>query len=82
MTPVGSRTPPIAYHQTAQRCCQRKHERTGEPMDTPVEAGYAASWTTEGTSGEKIVTEAEWAACTGLRSMLELFGGCLRPLVG
>ena len=64
MTPVGSRTPPIAYHQTAQRCCQRKHERTGEPMDTRAEAGYAAIWTTEGTSGEKTVTEAKWLACT------------------
>jgi hypothetical protein len=51
-------------------------------MDTRAGAGYAASWTTEGTSGEKTVTETEWAACTGLRSMLELLGGCLRPLVG
>jgi hypothetical protein len=33
-------------------------------MDTLAVAGYAASWTTEGTSGEKTMTEAEWMACT------------------
>lgn len=32
-------------------------------MDTRAGAGYAASWTTEGTSGVKTVTEAEWLAC-------------------
>ncbi|HEY7315566.1 MAG TPA: hypothetical protein VH643_39925 [Gemmataceae bacterium] len=29
-------------------------------MDTPAGPGYAASWTTEGTSGETTVTETEW----------------------
>ena len=32
-------------------------------MDRRAVAGYAASWTTEGTSGEKTVTEAEWLDC-------------------
>ncbi|HEY7308375.1 MAG TPA: hypothetical protein VH643_03330 [Gemmataceae bacterium] len=32
-------------------------------MDTRAGTGYAASATTEGTSGEKTVTEAEWLAC-------------------
>src|SRR6516225_1318251 len=40
-------------------------------MDTRAGAGYAASWTTEGTSGEKTVTEAEWLACTAPQKMLE-----------
>ena len=40
-------------------------------MDTPAEAGYAASWTTEGTSGENTVTEAEWLECTEPEKMLE-----------
>ena len=29
-------------------------------VDRRAEAGYAASWTTEGTSGEKTVIEAQW----------------------
>jgi hypothetical protein len=33
-------------------------------MDTPAESRYAARWTSEGTSGETTVTEAEWLACT------------------
>jgi hypothetical protein len=40
-------------------------------MDTRAGAGYAASWTTEGTSGEKTVTEAEWMKCTEPEKMLE-----------
>jgi hypothetical protein len=39
-------------------------------MDTPAGAGYAASWTTEGTSGEKTVTEAEWLTATDPEEML------------
>ena len=39
-------------------------------MDTRAGAGYAASWTTEGTSGEKTVTEQEWLACTDPKLML------------
>jgi hypothetical protein len=31
-------------------------------MDTRAGAGYAASWATEGTSGDKTVTETEWLA--------------------
>jgi hypothetical protein len=44
-------------------------------VDTPAVAGYAASRTTEGTSGEKTVTEAEWLACTDPRKMLEFLRG-------
>jgi hypothetical protein len=33
-------------------------------MDTLAGGDYAASWTTEGTSGEQTVTEAEWMNCT------------------
>jgi hypothetical protein len=40
-------------------------------MDTEAEAGYAARWTIEGTSGEKTVTEAEWVACNEPEKMLE-----------
>jgi hypothetical protein len=40
-------------------------------MDTRAGAGYAASWTTEGTSGEKTVTEAEWLACDDPDRMLD-----------
>ena len=46
-------------------------ESTGEPMDTRAEVGYAASWTTEGISGEKTMTEAEWLACADPRPMLD-----------
>jgi hypothetical protein len=44
-------------------------------MDTRAEVGYAASWTTEGTSGETTVTEAEWLACTDPEKMLEYLRG-------
>jgi hypothetical protein len=44
-------------------------------MDTRAGAGYAASWTTEGTSGETTVTEAEWLACTDMDTMLEYLRG-------
>jgi hypothetical protein len=44
-------------------------------MDTRPEAGYAASWTTEGMSGETTMTEAEWLACTDTRKMLEFLRG-------
>ena len=40
-------------------------------MDRLAWAGYAASWTTEGTSGEKTVTEAEWLACRDPTPMLD-----------
>jgi hypothetical protein len=43
-------------------------------MDMRAWAGYAASWTTEGTSGVKTVTEAEWLACTDLYIMLAFLG--------
>jgi hypothetical protein len=39
-------------------------------MDTRPGSGYAASWTTEGVSGETTVTEAEWLTCTDPRPML------------
>jgi hypothetical protein len=39
-------------------------------MDTQTEAGYAASWTIEGRSGEKTVTEEEWLACTELERLI------------
>src|SRR5262249_8698568 len=42
-----------------------------EPMDTLAEAGYAALWRSEGTSGEKIVNEAEWLTCKDPTPMLE-----------
>ncbi|HEY7312362.1 MAG TPA: hypothetical protein VH643_23565 [Gemmataceae bacterium] len=44
-------------------------------MDTRARAGYASRWTTEGTSGEKTVTEAEWLDCTQPERMLEYFRG-------
>jgi hypothetical protein len=44
--------------------------RPAEPMDTRAGAGYAASWTTEGMSGETTVTEAEWLGCTDPDSIL------------
>jgi hypothetical protein len=40
-------------------------------MDTRAVAGYAASWTTEGTSGEMTVTEQEWLACGDPTAMLK-----------
>jgi hypothetical protein len=36
-----------------------------------AKSGYAVRWTTEGTSGETTVTEAEWLACTDPVAMLE-----------
>jgi hypothetical protein len=39
-------------------------------MDMRAEASYAARWKTEGTSGEKTVTEAEWLGCTDPKLML------------
>jgi hypothetical protein len=42
-------------------------------IDTRAEEGYAASWTIEGTSGEKTVTEAEWIVSTDAKAMLEFF---------
>lgn len=44
----------------------------GVPMDTRAGAGYAARWTTEGTSGVKTVTEAEWLASTDPQLMLTI----------
>jgi hypothetical protein len=44
-------------------------------MDTPAEAGYARCRTTEGTSGEQTVTEAEWLACTDPVTMMEFLLG-------
>ena len=44
-------------------------------MDTPAVAGYAARWTTEGTSGEKTVTESDWLACTDPAAMLGFLHG-------
>ena len=44
-------------------------------MDMRAEAGYAASATIEGTSGEKTVTEAEWLACDDPWPMLWSLGG-------
>jgi hypothetical protein len=38
-------------------------------------AGYAASWTTEGISGETTVTEAEWLASDDPRPMLDILHG-------
>lgn len=40
-------------------------------MDTRAEAGYAASWTIEDTSGETTVTEAEWLACLKLERLIK-----------
>jgi hypothetical protein len=44
-------------------------------MDTRAEAGYAASWTSEGTSGVKTVTEAEWLSCTKPGAMMDFLIG-------
>jgi hypothetical protein len=44
-------------------------------MDTRAEAGYAPCWTTEGISGEKTVTEAEWLDCTDPQKMLDFLLG-------
>ena len=40
-------------------------------MDTRARASYAANWTTEGTSGEKTVTEAEWMNCMDAPLMVD-----------
>jgi hypothetical protein len=54
-------------------------ERAGragqQSVDTQAEPDYAARWTSEGTSGEKTVTEAEWLACTDPKPMLEFLRG-------
>jgi hypothetical protein len=42
-----------------------------ETMDRRAEEGYSASWPTEGSSGEKTVTETEWLNCTDPTPMLE-----------
>jgi hypothetical protein len=47
----------------------------GVQMDIQAEAGYAARWMTEGTSGDKIVTEAEWLKCTDPEPMLKSLRG-------
>jgi hypothetical protein len=44
-------------------------------VDRRAGAGYAARWTTEGTSGEKTVTEAEWWACTDPEKILKFLEG-------
>ena len=44
-------------------------------MDTRAEPGYAANWTTEGTSGGTTVTEAKWLACTDPQPMLTFLKG-------
>jgi len=44
----------------------------GEPVDTRAEAGYARFRTTEGTSGEKTVTEHAWLNCTEPGKMLSM----------
>jgi hypothetical protein len=44
-------------------------------MDTPAGAGYAARWTTEGTSGVTTVTEEEWWNCTEPEKMLRFLQG-------
>lgn len=46
-----------------------------ETMDTGAEPGYAANWTTEGTSGETTVTEAEWLNCIDLQMLLDYLPG-------
>jgi hypothetical protein len=43
-------------------------------MDTRADEGYAASWATEGTSGDKTVTEEEWLNSTDPRELLKSFG--------
>jgi hypothetical protein len=47
-------------------------------MDTWAEAGYAASWTTEGMSGETTVPKSEWLACTDPQKMLAYLWGRAR----
>jgi hypothetical protein len=44
-------------------------------VDTRAGTGYAASWTTEGTSGETTVTEEEWLTSTDPQAMLAFFLG-------
>jgi hypothetical protein len=43
-------------------------------MDTRADEGYAASWATEGTSGDKTVTEEEWLNCTDPEAMVNYLG--------
>jgi hypothetical protein len=45
------------------------------PIESRVEAVYAARWTIEDTSGEMTVTEAEWLACTAPQKMLNILEG-------
>ena len=41
-----------------------------EPMDMRAGTDYAASWRSEGVSGAKTMTEAEWSNCTDPGKML------------
>jgi hypothetical protein len=52
-----------------------KYEWAGGLVDTRFGAGYAARWTSEGISGEKTVTEAEWLGCTDPAPMLKFLHG-------
>jgi hypothetical protein len=50
------------------------HDLMAQTMDTWAGAGYAASWPTEGTSGESTVTEAEWMTATEVPVLLQFLG--------